>query len=274
MKETLQCFLEKAGFLPEDAQYLALHEYFCHKTKTEDEIKALLEKIRKTYGCSMDDVKKAILTYPQFAGLDHLRVVRELATIYGSEEKVKEAILTHTQFAGLDHLRVVRELAAIYGSEEKVKKAILKFPQFADLDHLRVVRELAAIYGSEEKVKKAILKFPPFTGLDHLRVIRERAKLGRIFGLSKEEVMGKMLSNPVLAGYSVKRYVAGIAVAKALKREMEEKAIIVKDEEMLRIFFSNISKSPYVPGTKKMRFRAVGQPEPQLMKAMRKSLLK
>ncbi len=214
-----------------------------------------------------------MLKHPRFAGLDHSRVVREAVQEYGetNTERIKEAVLKHLRFAGLDHSRVVREAVQEYGeaNTERIKEAVLKFPQFADLDHSRVVREAVQEYGeaNTERIKEAVLKFPPFAGLDHSRVLRQNYRLGRLVGLSSEKVLDKILDNPVFASYSAKRYLAALDICRSLAAEG------CHYEEMLQIYFSNISKSPYVPGTKRKRISQVADyAEPPLMQVMRKRL--
>ncbi|MBI5072933.1 hypothetical protein HZA99_03880, partial [Candidatus Woesearchaeota archaeon] len=143
-----------------------------------------------------------------------------------------------------------------------------KHPPFANLDHARVVREATAVYENEAGVKAAVLKHPQFAGLDHARVVRERVRLGAYVGLSRKESIDLLLKNPVFAGYSAKRYLAGMDIARTLHTEG-----FLLDEIMHNAYFSNISKSPYVPGSKKQRVSHVQDyKEPPLMTAMRKYL--
>ena len=65
------------GFKEEEAQKLAESSSFHHKNKTQKELIDIFDKISRTYFCTFEDVKKAILTHPPFAGLDHERVVRQ-----------------------------------------------------------------------------------------------------------------------------------------------------------------------------------------------------
>ena len=236
----LEGILENIGFTAEQASYLSNHDCFNHKRKNEIELTALLQGIAKVYSCDEAKVKAAVLKQPQFAGLDHQRVVDQAIVVYGFE------------------------------NEAKVKAAVLKQPQFAGYDHQRVVDQAIVVYGSENeaKVKTAILKFPPFAGLDHQRVFRQKGKLGRIVGLNNEEAIEKLLSKPALTSYSAKRYLAALDIARELEAEGFSQDII-----MLRAFFSNYSKSPYVPKTNRKRISQVENGEqPPLLKAMRKYL--
>jgi hypothetical protein len=297
--------IQAAGFSKEEAEYLAGHDYFHHKTKTTEQLLALFHKIADVYDCEIEFVKKAVMRNPPFAGYDHERVVRGATAVYGDEEGVKKAVMKHPPFAGLDHERVVREATAVYGDEGGVKKTVMDFPQFAGYDHERVVREATAVYGDEEAVKKAVMKFPVFAGLDHERVVAEAAKVygdreaakkavmkwpqfagydhDRVLrqktvvfgavGLSKEKIIEIILNRPSLAGYSAVRDIAGLDVGKELKKEGFE-----PDEEMLKAYFSYVGKSPYVPGTRRLRIgkarrnSSVVYREPPLLKAMRKRL--
>ena len=198
--------LVSIGFEIEEAQKLAASNGFHHKNKTRQELTDLFKKISSFYGCTFDDIKKAILTQPQFAGLDHERVVRQ-------------------------------------GVE---------------------------VYGDEDKVKKAILTFPRFAGLDHERVVRQKTRLGRMAGLSNEETINYLLDVPVLASYSVKRYLAAFDIGRQPQKEG-----FPQDDKMLKSFFSYYTKSPYVPGFRRKRIsQVVGYKEPPLLKAMRKKLKK
>ena len=227
------------GFTLQEAEQLSNHEGFHHKTKNEAGLRELFRGIAEVYGCD--------------------------------EAEMREAVLKHPPFANLDHERVVREATTVYGDADAVKKIIMKWSPFASYDHARVVQEATAVYGDADAVKKAVLKFPPFAGLDHERVVRERARLGRITGMKKEEVIKTILANPVLAGYSAKRYVAGLDIGRKLRDEG-----FTPDKEMLRIFFRHVSKSPYVPGTKRKRISQAGAgcKESPLLKEMRNTLVR
>ena len=165
------------------------------------------------------------------------------------------------------HLRQARE---VYGCTKKLLgQLILKFPQFAGLDHARVVREAVQMYGHEERVKEAVLKFPQFAGLDHARVVRQRTRLGRLVGLSNIGVITGILQNPVLAGYSAKRYLAGIDISREFVRQGHN------PETIRTLYFTYISLSPYIPHTNKKRISQVtNYTEPPLMTALRKRLEK
>jgi len=65
------------GFEIEEAQKLAESNDFHHRRKTHQELINLFNKISGVYGFTFEEVKKAILSFPQFAGYDHERVVRQ-----------------------------------------------------------------------------------------------------------------------------------------------------------------------------------------------------
>ncbi len=197
--------LQSLGYSKKDAQFLAQHDYFHHKRKTEKELRAVFQRIADAYDCDIDTVKKAVMKYPVFAGYDHKRVVNEATEVYGDRDAVK----------------------------------------------------------------RAVMKFSRFAGYDHKRVLRERSGLGELIGLTKQEVIEKLLEDPVLSSYSAKRYIAALDVGRKLAEEG-----FTPDREMVRIFFRYRAKSPYVPGTKRKRIsRAKSRKEPPLLKEMRKRLL-
>ena len=101
--------LVSIGFSEEEAKILAESNGFHHKRKSSHELTDLFNKISGIYECSFEEVKRAILNFPPFAGLDHERVVRQGIAVYGDEDKIKRAILNFPPFAGLDHERVVRQ---------------------------------------------------------------------------------------------------------------------------------------------------------------------
>ncbi len=89
--------------------------------------------------------------------------------------------------------------------------------------------------------------------------------------MDKVTVISKIEKNPVLAGYSAKRYLAAIDVGRNLSREG-----MANGSEMRDAWFSLYSKSPYVPDTKRQRLSQVRRLDPQdtreppLMWALRK----
>ena len=103
--------LVSIGFEREEAQRLAENNSFHHRKKTRQELTDLFNKISGVYGCTFEEVKRAVLSFPPFAGYDHERVVRQGIQVYGAdnEDRVKRAVLSFPQFAGYDHERVVRQ---------------------------------------------------------------------------------------------------------------------------------------------------------------------
>jgi len=65
------------GFEREEAKKLAEDNGFHHRKKTRQELTDLFNKILDVYNCTFDDVKRAVLSFPPFAGYDHERVVRQ-----------------------------------------------------------------------------------------------------------------------------------------------------------------------------------------------------
>ncbi len=129
--------LVSIGFGIEEAKKLAESSCFHHRKKTRQELTDLFNKISGVYNCTFKEVKRAVLSFPSFAGYDHERVVRQGIEVYGAnnEDKVKRAILTHPQFAGLDHERVVRQktrLGRIAGlSDDETINYLLDLPVLA-----------------------------------------------------------------------------------------------------------------------------------------------
>ncbi len=64
-------------FNEEEARKLAESNDFHHRRKTHQELTNLFNKISVIYECSFEDVKRAILSFPPFAGYNHERVVRQ-----------------------------------------------------------------------------------------------------------------------------------------------------------------------------------------------------
>ena len=173
------------------------------------------------------------------------------------------------------------EITALIGSiaetyrlwESVVRSAISTFPPFANYDHQRVLKGLEEAYGfTREQSAKAISTHPQFASYDHQRVLRQLSRVGRMVGLSRGSVIGKIQERPVLASYSAKRYLAAIDVGRHLKREGN-----YNTEEMLAAWFGLASKSPYVPGMGRTSLTQVLRKnncttEPPLMGALRKKI--
>lgn len=69
--------LVSIGFSEEEAQKLAESDDFHHRRKSCQELTDLFNKISGVYRCGFEEIKKAVLSFPQFAGYDHERVVRQ-----------------------------------------------------------------------------------------------------------------------------------------------------------------------------------------------------
>lgn len=128
--------------------------------------------------------------------------------------------------------------------------------------------DIACVYGcSQKEIIDCILKFPQFAGLNHQRVIRQKCRLGRLIGMSDNEVLELILSRPVFTSYSAKRYLVGLDVCRTLASEGFE------PNNIQRAYFNYITKSPYVPGHKRKRISQIeGYNEPPLMVMMRAAL--
>ena len=129
--------LVSIGFEMEEAQKLSGSDGFHHKKKTRQELTDLFDKISRVYGWNFENLKRAVLSFPRFAGYDHERVVRQGLEVYGADnkDKFKRAVLSFPPFAGLDHERVVRQktrLARMAGlSNEEAINYILDLPVLA-----------------------------------------------------------------------------------------------------------------------------------------------
>jgi len=218
-----------------------------------------LEQICRSYGISLNSSQEIIDKFPRFTSLNHTRVINEATKVYGEENEVREAILKHPRFASLNHTRVINEATKVYGekNETKVRETILKHPRFASLNHTRVINEATKVYGekNETKIKEAILKHPSFASYDHTRVVRQKTRIGRLIGLSNDETIDILLDYPVQAGYSYKRDLARIDVA----RELSNQGVII-DNQARNWFIKNYISSPYTPGTCNRISHSYGEP--------------
>ncbi|MBT96772.1 MAG: hypothetical protein QF567_00505 [Candidatus Pacearchaeota archaeon] len=184
-----------------------------------------LEQICRSYGISLNSSQEIIDKFPRFTSLNHTRVINEATKVYGEENEVREAILKHPRFASLNHTRVINEATKVYGEK------------------------------NETKIKEAILKHPSFASYDHTRVVRQKTRIGRLIGLSNDETIDILLDYPVQAGYSYKRDLARIDVA----RELSNQGVII-DNQARNWFIKNYISSPYTPGTCNRISHSYGEP--------------
>ena len=239
------------GFTNKQALVLSQDKFFV-KNNSIKKLKTKIPELAKLYNTDVNTIIDCILKFPQFAGLDHTRVLKQLEEVYGKQNK------------------------------QKLIDCILKHPQFASYGHEHILKQLEEVYGKQNKQKiiDCILKFPQFAGLDHERVLRQKTRIGRLIGLTEQEVIDLILKKPVLAGCSYKRDLAVLDIMRNLAAEIE----LPKDKEMLNIWTSYISKSPYVPNHNRQRISHMTNPkrmlyrpnqkaqEPPLMKTLRKRL--
>jgi len=135
--EALELRYKEVGFSPSESKRLASLEKQPFSGKTGPQMKDWLTKTARLYSCTENEIRNSILTHPQFAGLDHSRVVSQAVDVYGkeNEERVKKAVLSFPPFAGYDHSRVVREksrLGRLLGlKKEKVMGYLLEKPVLA-----------------------------------------------------------------------------------------------------------------------------------------------
>ena len=135
---------------------------YLNTDKFLEKAKSVVISSADVYSTSIEKAKKAVLRYPEFATLNHKRVLTDLILVYGekNKDKLKEISISNPPFAGLNHTRVLTELLLVYGDENKAKimRAILTHPPFAGYDHNKAFQELLLLYGIEngEKLKKSI----------------------------------------------------------------------------------------------------------------------
>ena len=270
-KETLV----EAGFSEDEAERLVNNHRFAQQNsnKSAEEIKKKIETIANIYLTTETAICKSAFSFPPFAGYDHHRVLQGIKDTYNcTAEQASKAVLSHPSFAGYDHHRALQGIKDTYNcTAEQASKAVFSFPPFAGLDHHRVLQGIKDTYNcTAEQASKAVLSFPSFAGLDHHRVLRQLSRTGRIAGLNENEVIERILKNPVFAGYSAKRYLAAIDIGRELRKEG------IPDVSITRTWFSYLSKSPYVPDTKRLRIAQAAKQdihgEPPLMTVMRKRL--
>ncbi len=123
--------LIKAGFSESEAVKLSSDEYFSsnYKAKNAEQLKGLVEKIAGVYAVKPEKIRKAILSYPPFAGYDHERVLRQksrLGKVVGlSEREVVDLILEKPQLAGFS---TQRDIAALDVAREALRELSEKRP--------------------------------------------------------------------------------------------------------------------------------------------------
>ena len=237
-KETLV----EAGFSEGEAERLVNDDWFAQRNsnKSAEEIRKEIKTIASTYLTTETDIRKAVLSHPQFAGLDHQRVLKGIKDVYNcTQEQASKAVLSHHSFAGYDHQRVLKGIKDAYGC-------------------------------TQEQASKAVLSFPQFAGLDHQRVLRQLGRIGKIVDMDRNEVKRRILERPVLAGYSAKRYLAAIDIGRELRKEG------INSDKILSAWPSYYAKSPYVPDTNRLSITKAAKRgingEPPLMTAMRNKL--
>ena len=91
--------LESIIFTPKEEKILRKHR------DTDNFIEKCIQTIYKSaniYNTTIDKTKKAVLSFPQFTGLNHQRVLDGLTQVYGeeNENKIKKAVLSFPQLAG------------------------------------------------------------------------------------------------------------------------------------------------------------------------------
>ena len=121
-KETLV----EAGFSEGEAERLVNDDRFAQRNsnKSAEEIREKIKTIARKYLTTETDIRKAVLSFPPFASLNHQRVLQGIRDAYNcTEENASKAVLSHPPFAGLDHQRVLQGIREAYNcTEEKASK--------------------------------------------------------------------------------------------------------------------------------------------------------
>ena len=146
---SLKQALIDTGFNESEAAELETDDWFAKSNgnKTAQEITDRIHSISIVYNTTYPKIRKAILTFPQFAGLDHQRVIKGIKEAYRcTDEQASKAILTFPQFAGYNHQRVIKQLSRlgrIVGlANDETKERILNRPVFASYSAKRYIAAL------------------------------------------------------------------------------------------------------------------------------------
>lgn len=266
--------LIEVGFSTEEARRLAENPYFKkrYESKTAKEMNEWINPIVRAYNWTKSQVLHAVSTFATFAGLARRaaenpspRQSHETKTSEKMNERINFIVATYNwtrkqalhvvsifpSFAGLDHGEMLKGIRDTYKcTAEQASHSVLICPRFVTLDHQRVLKDVTDVYNCTKKqASRVVLTNPSFAGLDHRRVIRQLSRIGRRIGFDEERVKKEILSNPVLGGYSVRRYFAVIDVFRELRAELGINGMI-GNETMYRIWISKTGRSPYVPPTK------------------------
>lgn len=234
-----------------------------------------IKRTIKGYGCTAEKAKKMMISHPPIAYRDPKKSIKIVTDAYGcAPEKAKAIIMSHPPFGCRNHQKGIKKVEDAYGcTTAEAKKMILARPEFLYRDHEKGITNIEEAYGcTRERAISAIHEFAPFVDLDHNRVIRQLSRIGRLAGLEGSEVKAGILEKPIRAGYSARRYVAAMDVARRLNREG------ISNEALFDSWKIYISWSPYVPGTNRLSMTQAeksGKPneEPPLMKMLRKTSL-
>ena len=110
-----------------------------------------------------------------------------------------------------------RDLVGVGFSPKDARKCmssnyfVLVFKNKSLEDLKTILLDIRKVYGfSSQQVGKAIASFAPFAGLKHYRGMRQALRLGKLVGVSKEEIVMAIIEKPVLSSYSQKRNLAAI----------------------------------------------------------------
>lgn len=130
---SLEVELKESGFTQEEIAKLSADKFvqinFSNKSGAAVPISEKIRKIANVYDVPAEDIRKAILSFPPFAGLDHESKFRKLAVLgsrFGfSKGEAAEIILDKPVLAGYS---IRRYRAAIDVAKEVAKNTGLELP--------------------------------------------------------------------------------------------------------------------------------------------------
>ena len=151
--------LIKFGLTKEQAEKLLKDKNFSKKNETEANFESWLKKVAELYSTNEKKVLEIVLSFPQFAGYDHSRVLRDLQNVYGEANlgRLKMAVLSFPPFAGLDHSRVLNQALKVGKlinlSREEIIEVILDKPVLASYSLKRNVAVIQAYRNALRRLK-------------------------------------------------------------------------------------------------------------------------
>ncbi|HIH15987.1 MAG TPA: hypothetical protein HA252_01125 [Candidatus Diapherotrites archaeon] len=247
--------LVAAGFSPEAAKRILERRHASFKSLSATELDHWLNQAAKTYGVARAAIVHACVAYPEFTGLNHERVLRDIEQAYGADrERAAKLVMQVPRFASVNHAKARQKVEeGLKLTPENAAKLVLSCPALAGFDVKGRLASLRRALGvTLEQALKMVLTQPSLLGRNPERLKHRITRFADLLQVDFESLVKLLEKAPRLASLSSRRHVAAWEAARNAVQRLNdvrqargEVPYVPSTGELLEIYAKYYPLTPY-----------------------------